>query len=212
MQNNIINELRVENIGFSYGNNGKNILSQVNLEVKSNEIVGLVGPSGIGKSTLAKIMAGYMCQKEGVVLLNGKQIKPGKEGSPVQLIYQHPEKAVNPKWKMKKILNEWYEPDEEMIKRFGIEKDWLNRWPQELSGGELQRFCILRALSQNTKFIIADEISTMLDAITQAQIWEMLLKVSKDKNIGILVVSHNNRLLEKICTRTVEFSNINKAL
>ncbi len=209
MQNSDLNELKIENISFAYDNKNELILSNVNLNIKSNEIVGLVGPSGIGKSTLAKIIAGYITQKEGNILLNGKPLKYSNEGSPIQLIYQHPEKAVNPKWKMKKILNEWYEPDEKSIEAFGIEKDWMNRWPAELSGGELQRFCILRALSPEVKFLIADEISTMLDAITQAQIWEMLLKAAKERNIGILVVSHNDRLLEKICTRTVEFKNIN---
>ena len=209
MQSSSLNELKVKNINFAYDNKDKLILSNVNLNIKSNEIVGLVGPSGIGKSTLAKIIAGYITPKEGKILLNNDQIKSSKEGSPIQLIYQHPEKAVNPKWKMKKILNEWYTPDTSMIQSFGIEDEWMNRWPAELSGGELQRFCILRALSPKTKFLIADEISTMLDAITQAQIWEMLLKAAKEKNIGILVVSHNDRLLEKICTRTVEFKNIN---
>ncbi|MBE6070366.1 MAG: ATP-binding cassette domain-containing protein [Clostridium butyricum] len=209
MQSSSLNELKVKNINFAYDDKDKLILSNVNLNIKSNEIVGLVGPSGIGKSTLAKIIAGYITPKEGNILINNAQVKSSKEGSPIQLIYQHPEKAVNPKWKMRKILNEWYTPDISMIQSFGIEEEWMNRWPAELSGGELQRFCILRALSPKTKFLIADEISTMLDAITQAQIWEMLLKAAKEKNIGILVVSHNDRLLEKICTRTVEFKNIN---
>ena len=68
----------------------------------------------------------------------------------------HPEKSVNPKWKMDKILKEAFEPSKELLDDMGIKKEWLKRWPSELSGGELQRFCVVRALSQETKFLIAE--------------------------------------------------------
>ena len=104
---------------------------------------------------------------------------------------------------MKKILNEAYEPSEEMIEAMGIKKEWLNRWPSELSGGELQRFCVLRALSPKTKFLIADEMTTMLDAITQAQIWQVVIKYCKDNNIGLIVISHDKDLVDRICHRII---------
>ena len=88
------------------------------------------------------------------------------------MIYQHPEKAVNPRWKLKKTVTEAWEPDDALLRELRINKDlWYSRWPNELSGGELQRFCVARVLGPKTEFIIADEMSTMLDAITQAQIW-----------------------------------------
>ena len=71
---------------------------------------------------------------------------PKKGYHPVQLVLQHPEKAVNPRWKMDKILNEGWNPDKEVLKSLGIEQEWLSRWPNELSGGELQRICVARAL------------------------------------------------------------------
>ena len=111
---------------------------------------------------------------------------------------------------MKKILNEAYEPSEEMIEAIGIKKEWLNRWPSELSGGELQRFCVLRALSKETKFLIADEMTTMLDAITQAQIWSVVIEYCKNNNIGLIVISHDKDLVKNICERTInleEYSN-----
>ena len=86
----------------------------------------------------------------------------------------------------------------------GIERDWLNRYPAELSGGELQRFCIARALGEKTKFLLADEISTMLDLITQSQIWNFLLEEVKCRKMGLLVVSHSGELLERVCTRIVD--------
>ena len=76
----------------------------------------------------------------------------------------------------------------------------------ELSGGELQRFCIARALGEGTKILLADEISTMLDLITQSQIWSFLLREVESRKIGLLVVSHSEALLDKICNRKMDLS------
>ena len=148
-------------------------------------------------------MAGYLKPIEGEILLDGKPL-PVKGTSPVQLIYQHPEKAINPRWKMKKVLQESGMYKEEIMNRLGIEKDWLERYPRELSGGELQRFCVARSLFVGTQMLLADEISTMLDVITQAQIWNFLIEETEARNIGMVVVSHNRELLKKVCTGIVE--------
>lgn len=197
--------LKAENISFSYAG-GAQILQNVNFSVETGEVVGLTAPSGYGKSTLGKILAGYLSPSDGSVTIDGKPL-PAKGFCPVQLIFQHPEKAVNPKWKMKKVLNEAWNPPEEMIAKMGIRDEWMNRWPSELSGGELQRFCVLRALSPDTKFLICDEMSTMLDVITQAQIWNVVLDYAKENNVGIVVVSHEKTLVDKICTRVVHLDN-----
>lgn len=193
--------LKANNINFKYKKD-KYILKDVSLAIDSSEVVGIIAPSGFGKTTLAKILAGYIEPSNGEVILEGVDRKKG-DFNTVQLIFQHPEKSVNPKWKMKKILNEAYEPSEEMIEAMGIKKEWLNRWPSELSGGELQRFCVLRALSPKTKFLIADEMTTMLDAITQAQIWQVVIKYCKDNNIGLIVISHDKDLVGRICHRVI---------
>ncbi len=78
------------------------------------------------------------------------------------------------------------------------------RFPAELSGGEQQRFCIARALGKGTRILLADEISTMLDLITQSQIWNFLLEEAKRRDLGMVVVSHSDDLLERVCTRIVE--------
>ena len=121
------------------------------------------------------------------------------------MIWQHPERAVNPKLRLGDTLADGKEVDERIIRELGIEKDWKKRYPQELSGGELQRFCIARALGKDTKFLIADEISTMLDLITQSQIWNFLLKEVKEREIGLLVVSHSEPLLSRIADRRIVF-------
>ena len=194
-------QLKASKINFKY-NEDRYVLKDIDFYVNSGEVVGLVAPSGFGKTTLAKILAGYITPESGEVVIEG--CRREKNGyNPVQLIFQHPEKSVNPKWKMKKIINESFTPSKELIEAMGIKEGWMNRWPSELSGGELQRFCVIRALSPKTKFLIADEMTTMLDAITQAQIWDVVLDYAKKNDIGVIVISHEKALVEKICDRVV---------
>ncbi len=201
-------QLRAENISFRYNNKSPWILKNVDLTIETGERVAFTGPSGCGKSTLSKILAGYIKPTEGQVLLDGKPL-PTRGYSPVQLIYQHPEQAVNPRWKMERTLKECWEPDEELLRAMGIESEWLKRWSSELSGGELQRFCIARVLGPQTRFLVCDEITTMLDVITQAQIWELLLERASERDLGMAVVTHNMALAEKVCSRIVSLPDIN---
>ena len=120
-------ELNARNISFSYNKN-RQILKDFSLSINSNQIIGLMGDSGSGKSTLCKIMAGYISNYSGEVTLDEKQI-PDKDFYPVQLIFQHPEKTMNPKWKMEKVLNESWNPPQELKDAFGLKEKWLTRWP-----------------------------------------------------------------------------------
>ena len=200
--------LEARGVSFRYGS-GPWILQNVDLQIGEGERVGLIGPSGYGKSTLARIMAGYEKPVKGQVLWKGGPL-PSKGYCPVQMIYQHPEKAVNPRWKLKETVSEAWEPDDALLKELRINKDlWYGRWPNELSGGELQRFCVARVLGPKTEFIIADEMSTMLDAITQAQIWNLLIDQVKKRNLGLLVISHNMALADRLCTRIVNLEELN---
>ena len=194
-------DLKASNVGFQYDKK-KWIFRHISMELQSEEIVGLVAPSGSGKSTLAKLFARYEKPSEGIITLDGQPLDT-TEFCPVQLIYQNPEKAVNPNWKMKQILTECWIPDDEILSLLRIRSEWYNRYPSELSGGELQRFCIARILSPKTKFLIADEITTMFDAVTQAGIWKMLLSMKIQRKMGLLVITHDIALAKKVCTRIV---------
>ena len=196
--------LEGKNLTFTYKNEETPVFSNVNLTLSSSERVAVLGPSGFGKTTLCKVLAGYLTPQTGEVLMDGKPL-PKKGYCPVQMIWQHPEKAVNPRLRMRDTLADGQEVEERIIRELGIEEDWMNRYPQELSGGELQRFCIARALGRDTKFLIADEISTMLDLITQSQIWNFLLKEVKEREIGLLVVSHSEPLLQQVAERRIRF-------
>lgn len=201
-------QLEAKNISFGYSKS-KKILDNLSIRIPSGDRTALIGPSGCGKSTLAKILAGYIKPDCGEVLFEGKPL-PSKTYCPVQLIYQHPEKSMNPRWKMHRTLNEAWRPEEEFIKRIGIEPEWMNRYPAELSGGEMQRFSIARALGPKTRFILADEITTMLDVITQAQIWELMLSVVRERNLGLFVVTHSEELAKQICNNIVYFEDLIK--
>lgn len=200
--------LNANNISFAYRKN-KPILQNISISIPDNKVIGLMGDSGTGKSTLCKVITGYLKNYSGTVTLDNEVIN-SKGFHPAQLIFQHPEKTMNPKWKMRKVLSESWNPPQELMDTFGLKENWMNRWPSELSGGELQRFSILRALNPKTKFIIADEISTMLDTVTQVQIWDALIDYCRENKIGILAVSHDKELLDVICDNIIYFDDINK--
>ena len=196
--------LKAENLSFSYENGGRHVLTRISLKIEPGERVGLVAPSGYGKTTLCRLLAGYERPEEGTVEIDSIPIENIRGCMPVQLIWQHPEQAVNPRLRMRNVFEEGDQVETELIKKLGIEPDWMNRFPTELSGGELQRFCIARALGKRTRFLLADEISTMLDLITQSQIWHFLMEETQRRGIGMIVVSHSPELVEKVCTRVVE--------
>ena len=197
--------LEVQDITFSYQKNGNQILEHVNLSVGPEERLGILAPSDYGKTTLLKIISGYISPDAGRILVDG-ELLPQKGYCPVQMIFQHPEQAVNPRLRMREVLKEGDGISKELIEGLGIEEDWKNRFPQELSGGELQRFCIARALGKGTKYLLCDEITTMLDFITQGQIWNFLIEETKRRGIGMVIVSHSQPLLDHVCTRQIRLN------
>ena len=197
--------LEARNVFFRYHRKSPWVLENRSLTVGRGERLALLAPSGYGKTTLALLLAGYLQPARGEILWDGKPL-PAKGVCPVQLIWQHPEKAVNPRWRLRKVLEESGRLTEDRLASFGIERAWLDRFPRELSGGELQRFCVARALLSGAEYLICDEISAMLDAITQAQLWNVVLEEAEKREMGLLVVTHNRRLAERIASRVVDLS------
>ena len=198
-----MSQITIQNLSFTYEGDHTPVFQDLNLQLDTGWKLGLVGRNGRGKTTLALLLAGYARPQSGQILLEGKPL-PETGVCPVQLIWQHPEKAINPRWRLRRVLEESGAIHEEDLMALGIERAWLDRFPRELSGGELQRFCVARALCSGAPYLILDEISTMLDGITQAQIWNALLEAAKARSLGLLAVTHNPALAQRIATRTVE--------
>lgn len=197
--------LEGKNLYFRYDRNKPWILEDVSIKIEKGQSLAVSAPSGFGKTTLALLLAGYLEPVKGEILLDGRPL-PRKGFCPVQLIYQHPEKAINPRWRLRRILEESGQQKEEVLDAFGIERGWLDRFPRELSGGELQRFCVARALLCGADYLICDEISTMLDAITQAQLWKVILEEARRREMGILAITHNQHLARRIAEKTIDLS------
>lgn len=193
-----------KDLAFRYNRKQAWLFRQMDISIAPGERVALPGPSGRGKSTIAKVLAGYLPASNGNVSVDGKS-QEKDAFNPVQLLFQHPELAVNPRWKIQDILGEAEKPSNELMQQLEIDDSWLSRFPHELSGGELQRVCLARALDPRTKYLLCDEITSMLDALTQASIWKAVLNIAASRDIGLLVISHDNTLLGRICQRTFTY-------
>ncbi|MDR2197744.1 MAG: ATP-binding cassette domain-containing protein [Coriobacteriales bacterium] len=194
--------LEARDLHFAYPGQAE-LFGGLTFSAKPQERVALAAPSGAGKSTLCKLLAGYLTPQSGAILIDGKPL-PNRGVCPVQLVWQHPEQAVDSHMRMQAILDEGGTVTPQLREELGIRDEWLVRHPHELSGGELQRFCIARALAANPRYLIADEISTMLDAVTQAHVWQMLLRACDARGIGLIFVSHSPALTRRLATRVIE--------
>jgi peptide/nickel transport system ATP-binding protein len=197
--------LELQGVSFRYGEKYPWLFRGLDLTVEAGEIVGISGDSGAGKTTLARLVSGYLRPAEGTVLADGAPL-PERGYCPVQLALQHPELAFNPRWKVKKILAEveGFFPDQKLLDDLGVDGRWLERFPHELSGGELQRIAVARLLNPLTRYLWADELTSMLDAVTQAQIWNAVAAWSRANNAGVAAISHDLSLLEAVCDRRVD--------
>lgn len=191
--------LRADALSFRY-EQGPWILHKVDITISPGEIVGLPGPSGRGKTTMARLLCGYLQPVQGAISIDGQALSP-KRYCPAQLLFQHPELAMNPRRKMNRTVAEGNNCSPDILHSLGIQREWLQRYPHELSGGELQRIALARAMGERTRYLIADEMTAMLDANTQAQIWQLVLNWARRKNVGVLAISHDQHLLTRIADR-----------
>ncbi|NJN31495.1 MAG: ATP-binding cassette domain-containing protein [Synechococcales cyanobacterium RM1_1_8] len=194
--------LKANGLWFRYGRRLPWVIENQTLAIAPGERVALVAPSGRGKTTLSKLLAGYLQPQQGQIRLDDRPL-PSQGYCPIQLIFQHPELAINPRWRIDQSLNEAPRPSPEILAALGIQPGWLQRYPHELSGGELQRLAIARVLTPATRYLIADEMTAMLDANTQALIWQVVLEFAQEHGVGLVVISHSEALLGRICERAI---------
>ena len=178
---------------------GRRLWDSVSFQVAAGERQGISAPSGYGKTTLGRVLAQWQTPTSGSVTVGGKSLS--KKGyCPVQLVPQHPELTFNPYRTTGESLRDAWSPDAPWLERMAVNPAWLTRRPDELSGGELARIALLRALDPRTRYLIADEVTAQLDPHIQAQVWQVLLEEVKRRELGLIVFSHNKALLEKVCS------------
>ena len=204
--------LEIKNLNKSFENGFK--LQNINFDIEEGEIVSLIGESGSGKTTISKMLVGLM-KGEGEILFKGQDIlKNSQNNKKIQMIFQSPYSSLNPKYKIRDIVLEGviYQKTlkqgedkekylQDILAKVGLEKEVAEKYPNELSGGQRQRVGIARAIAVKPDLIIADEILTALDALTQIQIVELFQKLKKEDNISYLFISHDINVLKKISDR-----------
>ncbi len=188
----------VDNLTVVQG--GKLLWDGLSFSLTAGERLGISAPSGFGKTTLGRVLAQWQSATSGQILIDGVPL--AKKGyCPIQLVPQHPEQSFNPYRTTGESLHDAWRPDADWLERMAVNPDWLKRRPDELSGGELARIALLRALDPRTRYLIADEVTAQLDAHVQAQIWHVLLDEAAHRRLGLIVFSHNKSLLERVCSR-----------
>lgn len=212
--------LVVDDLSFRYSRHSPWVLRGHSLQLAPGQVLGLRGPSGSGKSTLAAVVAGLRTPSTGTVSVDGVALAAHRGPRPVQLVLQHPERAMNPRWRIRDVLAEALpgrrsQAAELATARVEAEWDahhglvsptWLDRYPHEISGGELQRVNLLRALLAAPTYLVADEISASLDAITQTMLWHRLDHEVAEAGLGVLAISHDRALLEQVADEVIDFT------
>lgn len=194
-------------LSFSYSG-ADALFEHVDLEVAAGERVALVAPSGRGKTTLCRILAGYLNPDFGTVLADGVDVRAKRKGPhSVQLISQHPEAILDPRVRVGRSMAEVCSDDEYrnyLQELFGIDHAWGARFVRELSGGQLMRICLARAFSVRPRYVLADEVTAMMDAVSQAEIWRAMLELQAREPFGMAFVSHSPALVRRVATRVYE--------
>lgn len=179
---------------------GKVLWQDLSFSLEAGERLGISAPSGTGKTTLGRVLAQWQASSSGTILFN-QQPLPKTGYCPIQLVPQHPDKCFNPFRSTGDSVKDAWNPDNSWLEKLKIKPEWLSRRPNELSGGELARIALLRALDPRTQILIADEVTAQLDAQIQADIWQVLIDESQQRPLALIIFSHNKALLEKVSTK-----------
>ncbi len=207
--------LKIDNLSKIYrvgtfGGQELHAVNQVSFEVEDGQVVSLIGESGSGKSTIGKMILGLISKSSGGIIFNGIETSSLKNGGlkeyyrQVQGVFQDPFSSYNPIFKADRVFKlikeeffpgldagEWDKKVDKALKAVGLNpENVLNKFPHQLSGGQLQRLLIARALLLDIKFLVADEVISMLDASTRIDVLNLMADL-KTRGLSILFITHD---------------------
>ncbi|AQA05949.1 ABC transporter [Mycobacterium sp. MS1601] len=192
--------LHAQDVSVDYA--GRTALRDANLTVRAGDIVGVTGPSGCGKTTLLRVLAGLQRPCSGTVQIGGS----------VGMLAQHPRLVCNPRWQLGAVIAEPARIRrstvdlDPVITRVGLDPLLLDRYPAQVSDGQLQRACIARALMAQPTFLLCDEPTAMLDPIASAAVVDLLRQMA-DEGTGVVVVTHDPRIVAGLTGDVLELGD-----
>jgi len=202
--------------GFFKGKRNLHAVNGVSLRIQKGEVLGLVGESGCGKTTLARILLGLLPPSSGEILIDGKAMKKEERRTiarKIQPVFQDPYSSLNPRKTIGSIVSlplrvhkvgdssTWRGKVEEILDLVGLPKRVLHSYPGQLSGGQRQRVAVARALIMRPEVVICDEPTSSLDVSVQAQILNLLISLRRELGLTYLLISHNLAVVEHLATR-----------
>jgi len=216
--------LDVQNVSASYVK-GVNVVEDINLKIRRRKTVAVVGESGSGKTTVARVITGLLPAYRGKIIFDGQELSPDLQSRKreslqrLQMIYQMPDVALNPRQKIRKIIGRplaFYfgiggrkalERIQELLRLVELPENYADRYPSELSGGEKQRVCIARALAANPDLLICDEITSALDQLVAEGILKLLQNLQNDLGVSYLFITHDLATVKAIADEIVVMLN-----
>ena len=212
--------LSIDSVTVGYGK-GPDVLQEVSVSVERGRTVAVVGESGSGKSTLARVITGLLPPRSGEILFKGELLphalaqRTKQQLRQAQMIYQLPDVALNPRQRVRDIVGrplsfylglrgkERERRIIELLEQIELSETYINRLPDELSGGEKQRICIARALAAEPELIICDEVTSALDTIVAKAILDLLQRLQYELQLTYLFISHDIDTVASIADRVV---------
>lgn len=212
--------LKVENLskeyvkGCFFSKEKKEVLKNISFEVKEGEIFSIIGQSGVGKSTIGKIILGIEKESSGKILFLGKKLVE-REKRDIQMVFQDPYSSLNAAMKVKDILAEPLKANEEknrneiskkvkdILEKVGLGEEFENKYPNELSGGQRQRIVIGCAMILKPKLVVCDEPVASLDLGVQKQILDLIKKFNKEYGTTFIFISHDLGVVYNISDRVM---------
>lgn len=214
-----------ENQKTIFGKERQQVIKNVSLSLKKGECLGIIGESGSGKSTLGKTLIGLLKPDSGNIIFDGVDMynatkeEKRKIQQKISIVFQDYTSSANPRFLVKDIIGESLRVLErklgkkidkiskikELLETVGLNEGFMNRYPHELSGGQLQRVCIARAVATEPQFILLDEAISSLDASTQTQVMDLLKNLQNKYKLSYIFITHDLPSVTYMCDKVLFF-------